>query len=55
VNSGIYNLTVYISMLSRDPLLSASVLYFTVNLFSLRNNKRILHDDVDTIEYKVIN
>jgi len=42
-------------MLSRDPLLSATVLYFIVNLYSLRDKKLILRDNINPIEYKVIN
>ena len=40
MDSGIYNFTVYISLLRHDPLLLASILYFTVRLGKVHESGR---------------
>ena len=55
MNTGIYNFTLYISLLRHDPLLLAGVVFFDVNLFNTRDNKFVTCGDIHRELNKVIN
>ena len=54
VDSGIYNFTVYISLLRRDPLLLATINGFTIQLLDEDRSLPPESKDVNSVENKVI-
>ena len=54
VDSGIYNFTVYISLLRHDPLLLATILGFRIQLFYQDRSLPPESKEVDKVENKVI-
>ena len=54
--SGVYTLTVYVSLLRHDPLLLASITNFHFNLIRLESNQPTVYDrdTLTTTENKVL-